>query len=88
LGCGDTTVGKWRGCFAWRGIDGLHDEPRPDKPRQITDDDVERVIVKTLEEQARERHALVDALDGSRDGDEPDRDQPDLASVRTQAPPH
>jgi transposase len=51
LGCSRHTVGKWRGRFAERGIDGLHDEPRPGKPRQITDSDVERVIVKTLEEQ-------------------------------------
>ena len=50
LGCTDSTVGKWRVRFAERGIDGLHDEPRPGKPRTITDDDVERVIVKTLEE--------------------------------------
>ena len=46
-----TTVGKWRGRFARRGLDGLHDEPRPGKPRSIRDEDVERVIVKTLEEQ-------------------------------------
>ncbi len=46
-----STVGKWRGRFARRGIDGLHDEPRPGKPRSISDADVERVIVKTLEEQ-------------------------------------
>lgn len=49
LGCSTQTVGRWRGRFARRGIDGLHDEPRPGKPRQISDEDVERVIVKTLE---------------------------------------
>jgi transposase len=51
LGCSRSTVGRWRGRFAQRGVDGLQDEPRPGKPRSIGDDDVERVIVKTLEEQ-------------------------------------
>lgn len=51
LGCNASTVGRWRGRFARMGLDGLHDEPRPGQPRKITDDDVERVIVKTLEEQ-------------------------------------
>lgn len=51
LDCNPSTVGKWRGRFAQRGVDGLHDEPRPGKPRLISDEDVERVIVKTLEEQ-------------------------------------
>ena len=51
LGCNHNTVSKWRGRFARRGFDGLHDEPRPGKPRTVRDEDVERVIVKTLEEQ-------------------------------------
>jgi len=51
LGCSTDTVGKWRGRFARRGLDGLHDEPRPGKPRQIGDEEIERVIVKTLEQQ-------------------------------------
>ena len=50
LGCNASTVGRWRGRFARMGLDGLHDEQRPGQPRKITDDDVERVIVKTLEE--------------------------------------
>jgi len=52
LGCNKSTVGRWRGRFARRGFDGLHDEPRPGKPRSIGDRDIERVIVKTLEESA------------------------------------
>ena len=51
LGCSKSTVGRWRGRFASRGLDGLHDEPRPGKPRSIGDDQIERVIVKTLEQQ-------------------------------------
>jgi transposase len=54
LGCNHNTVSKWRGRFARRGFDGLHDEPRPGKPRTISDANVERVIVKTLEEQPKD----------------------------------
>lgn len=43
------TVGKWRRRYAEQGLDGLLDEPRPGQPRKITDADVERVIVRTLE---------------------------------------
>jgi transposase len=43
------TVGKWRGRFITRRLDGLLDEPRPGAPREITDREVERVITKTLE---------------------------------------
>lgn len=43
------TVGKWRGRFVRRGLDGLLDEPRPGAPRTIGDAEVEAVITKTLE---------------------------------------
>src|SRR5674536_24878 len=48
------TVGKWRARFAARRLDGLHDEPRPGAPRTISDADVERVLVQTLEEAPRD----------------------------------
>jgi transposase len=50
LGVSRMTVSKWRRRFLDRRLDGLWDEPRPGAPRTVTDDDVERVIVKTLEE--------------------------------------
>jgi transposase len=43
------TVGKWRERFRESGLDGLLDEPRVGAPRQITDQQIENVITKTLE---------------------------------------
>jgi transposase len=43
------TVGKWRKRYLADGLDGLLDEPRPGRPRTISDAQVEDVIVRTLE---------------------------------------
>jgi transposase len=48
------TVGKWRRRFLERRLDGLSDEPRPGVPPTITDQQVEWVIAKTLEETPRD----------------------------------
>lgn len=44
-----TTVAKWRRQFVARRLDGLYDEPRVGAPRTISDEQVEAIIVKTLE---------------------------------------
>ncbi|MCA1701279.1 MAG: IS630 family transposase [Actinobacteria bacterium] len=49
VGVSVPTVRRWRSRFAERRLDGLLDEPRPGQPRKISDDQVEEVIVKTLE---------------------------------------
>ena len=50
VGVNQATVVKWRKRFVGRRLDGLVDEPRPGTPRTISDDDVEAVIVRTLED--------------------------------------
>jgi transposase len=40
---------KWRGRFVRQRLDGLYDHPRPGAPRTITDEQVEQVILRTLE---------------------------------------
>ncbi|WP_433520296.1 IS630 family transposase [Nocardia pseudovaccinii] len=51
LGIWPQTVGKWRNRFVARRLEGLVDEPRPGAPRTITDEQVEAVLVATLERQ-------------------------------------
>lgn len=50
LGTREQTVARWRGRFVRDRLQGLADEPRPGAPRTITDDQVEKVIVTTLEQ--------------------------------------
>jgi transposase/transposase-like protein len=49
LGVSRPTVGKWRSRFIERRLEGLVDEDRPGAPRRITDEQVEQVVVATLE---------------------------------------
>jgi transposase len=49
LGVHRNTVAKWRRRFEAERLDGLVDEPRPGRPRTVTDAHVDAVITKTLE---------------------------------------
>ena len=53
LGIAVSSVRKWRNRFAEQRLDGLTDEPRPGRPRTITDEQVDEVITKTLETRPR-----------------------------------
>jgi len=54
LGIVAATVSKWRARFVAKHLDGLLDEPRPGAPRTIGDEQIEAVIVATLERTPRD----------------------------------
>jgi len=49
VGVSLSTVGLWRRSFSERGLEGLADAARSGRPRQIDDDEVQRVLATTLE---------------------------------------
>ena len=53
LRCSLGMVGKWRSRFLKARLEGLYDEPRPGAPRKVSDDQVEKVVIRTLESTPR-----------------------------------
>jgi transposase len=49
-----STVVKWRLRFVRDRLDGVVDEPRPGRPRTVSDAQVEEVIIRTLESTPRD----------------------------------
>lgn len=54
VGVWPQTVGIWRRRFVERGLDGLADEDRPGAPRKVSDEQIEAVLVATLERQPKD----------------------------------
>ncbi len=54
LGVSNQMVGKWRRRFLDQRIDGLLDETRPGAPRRVSDEEIEQVVVRTLETTPRD----------------------------------
>ncbi len=46
-------VGKWRARFLKARLEGLYDEPRPGAPRKVGDEQVEKIVIQTLESTPR-----------------------------------
>jgi len=53
LRCSVGMVGKWRARFLKAGLEALYDEPRPGTPRTVSDEQVEQVVIQTLESTPR-----------------------------------
>src|ERR1700735_1152401 len=53
LRCSVGMVGKWRARFLKAGLEALYDEPRPGAPRTVRDEQVEKVVIQTLESTPR-----------------------------------
>ena len=54
LGLSRATVGKWRARYLAQGLEGLHDELRPGRPRSIGDERVALLVRKTLQTKPRD----------------------------------
>src|SRR6202158_2220169 len=53
LRCSVSMVGKWRARFLKGRWEALYDEPRPGTPRTVSDEEVEKVVIQTLESTPR-----------------------------------
>jgi transposase len=53
LRCSKGMVGMWRARFLAGRLEALYDEPRPGAPRKVSDEQVEQVVIQTLENTPR-----------------------------------
>jgi len=87
LGVHQATVGKWRSRFIERRLGGLCDEDRPGRPPSVTDEQVEHVIIDTLERTPEDATHWSRASMAKNSGLSKAGDRADLEGVQAQAAP-
>ena len=87
LGIARQLGAKWRNRFAEHRLDGLTDEPRPGRPRTITDEQVDAVITKTLESTPKDATHWSTRSMAKRGRAHADGGVADLAGVRAPTAP-
>jgi putative transposase len=51
VGLSRIAIGRWRKRYSQKGLEGLHDELRPGRPRSVSDEKVAELIHKTVQSQ-------------------------------------
>ncbi len=83
-----STVGEWRQRYLDLGIEGLHDELRPDWPRTCEDDKVAELVNRVLQTQPTDgQHPVLRALLGGCHRDLQDHGSPMAADLLAPAQP-
>jgi hypothetical protein len=85
LRCSLGMVGKWRSRFLRMRLEGLLGEPRPGAPRKISEEQVEKVVIQTLESTPRGANPMEHPRISHGYGSQPHDDQPHLACLRIAA---
>jgi transposase len=88
VGCSAPTVTKWRSRFVDQRLDGLSDDPRPGRPATISTDQVEGIVVATLESTPENATHVVPFQDGRRQRVVQVHRRADLEGLWPRAPPH
>ncbi len=87
MGLTGMTVGKWRKRYREQGLEGLHNELRPGRPRTYEDDTVAEVINRALQTRLPDGSTHWSPLSGCCHWDLQDHGSPLAADLLGATPP-